>query len=83
MNHPACRDADPDTFFPVAYAWDLDVAENARRAVAAKLICAGCPLLAACRERALHDGDPIAILGGLLPEERSAAREAQRVLATA
>lgn len=76
----ACRDADPELYFPIANAWDLAVDENARRAETAKAICATCPLLTACREYALDGGDPHAILGGLLPEERTAARQARTLV---
>ncbi len=61
----ACRDTDPETFFPVAEAgpaYERQVAE-------AKAVCAGCPVRAECLNEALAR-IPEGIAGGLTPAER-------------
>ena len=65
----ACRDSDPDLFFPTATrgpAYDAQVA-------AEKAMCAGCPVRATCLAVAL-DGLPLGIAGGLTDTERRALR---------
>ncbi|GLW05517.1 transcriptional regulator WhiB [Microtetraspora sp. NBRC 13810] len=62
----ACRDSDPDLFFPLTSS-----AEQEERA---KGVCAGCQVLADCREYALRTGEPDGIWGGLTVEERRRAR---------
>lgn len=65
----ACRDSDPDLFFPTATrgpAYEAQVA-------AAKALCAGCPVRAMCLAVAL-DGLPVGIAGGLTDTERRALR---------
>lgn len=60
----ACRDADPELFFP-------DGDGSARAQVkAAKLICRGCPVSATCLSWALADGQEAGIWGGLTEDER-------------
>lgn len=61
----ACRDSDPETFFPAAEAgpaYERQVAE-------AKAVCAGCPVRAECLDEALAR-IPDGIAGGLTPAER-------------
>lgn len=68
----ACRDVDPELFFAIedGPAVDEQIAE-------AKAVCAGCPVRAACLSWALRNlSDGIA--GGLTPDERRRAREADR-----
>lgn len=73
----ACRDGiDPDAFFPTGEAGpQLDAA-----VAAAKAVCAGCPVRAACLAWALR-ALPYGIAGGLTAEERRdlRARHAPRV----
>jgi len=61
----ACRDTDPDLFFPVSGSGrSLDQAEQA------KAVCAGCPVRPSCLAFALRTGQPHGIWGGLTEEER-------------
>ena len=60
----ACRDADPDLFFP-------DDTRSARVQVkTAKLICAACPVSSSCLSWALSSGQEAGIWGGLTEGER-------------
>ena len=65
QDHAACRDADPDLFFP-------DGAMRSARAQvkAAKLICRGCPVRTICLRWALASGQEHGIWGGLTEDER-------------
>lgn len=65
----ACREVDPELFFPPPAAgpsYDAQVAK-------AKAVCAGCPVRAECLDEALRR-IPDGICGGLTPEERRAHR---------
>lgn len=66
----ACRDADPELFYPVGDGWAGQ--GNARRAEQARAVCAVCPVRAECLADALERGDVFAVLGGTLPDERRA-----------
>lgn len=69
----ACRDGpDPDAFFPTAETGP----EHDTQVAAAKAICAGCPVQAACLDEALAR-IPDGIAGGLTPDERRALRAQQ------
>lgn len=57
----ACRDVDPDTFFPAT--------DHGPEATRAKAVCAGCPVRGRCLEDALHR-IPDGIAGGLTAAER-------------
>ena len=61
----ACRDADPELFFP-----DGDVRSARAQVKAAKLICRGCPVSAPCLSLALASGQQAGIWGGLTEDER-------------
>ncbi len=69
----ACLSAEPETFFPVGTGGialdDISVA---------KAICAGCSVLAECRDYALRSRQTFGVWGGLDEEQRRAmwAREA-------
>lgn len=56
----ACRDADPDLFFP----------EFGESAGPAKRICAGCPVQAECLAFAVASGERFGVFGGLSERER-------------
>lgn len=56
----ACRDADPDLFFPGP---DGDPGEAVR-------ICRGCPVLEECREWALETRVAFGVWGGLTERDR-------------
>ncbi|MCM3849573.1 WhiB family transcriptional regulator [Pseudonocardia sp. DR1-2] len=65
----ACRDVDPDLFFPTAVTGATLVAAE-RRALA---VCRVCPVLEACRIWAVAQ-QPHGIAGGLTEDERHRAR---------
>ncbi len=67
----ACRDVDPELFFPTAVNGATLVAAE-RRALA---VCAMCPVLADCRAWAVVE-QPHGIAGGLTEDERRRARRA-------
>ncbi|WP_375481282.1 WhiB family transcriptional regulator [uncultured Jatrophihabitans sp.] len=64
----ACAGVDPELFFPVGSG----IRAN-RQAVAAKRICAGCPVIERCRDLALRRGFE-GIWGGLDDDERRRLR---------
>jgi WhiB family redox-sensing transcriptional regulator len=61
----ACRDADPELFFPVG-----DTRYVRAQVKMAKLICRGCPVSATCLSLALASGQEAGIWGGLTEDER-------------
>ena len=63
--HAACRDADPEQFFP-----DGDTRSARAHVKTAKLICRGCPVSATCLNWALASGQEAGIWGGLTEDER-------------
>jgi hypothetical protein len=65
----ACRDVDPELFFPVAESGPLYEAQVAQ----AKAVCAGCPIRAQCLAFAL-ERLPYGIAGGMTAGERAAVR---------
>lgn len=64
-----CRSADPEAFFPAAEAGPAYTAA----VVAAKAVCARCPVRCECLDEALAR-IPEGIAGGMTPEERRALR---------
>jgi WhiB family redox-sensing transcriptional regulator len=71
MSRGACRQADPELFFPIAAA----TGPAARQAEAAKAVCGRCDVRANCLSHAL-EAMPEGIWGGTTAEERRAARGA-------
>jgi WhiB family redox-sensing transcriptional regulator len=69
MLRGACRQVDPELFFPVAAA----TGPAARQAEAAKAVCGPCAVRANCLSYAL-EAMPEGIWGGTTLEERLAAR---------
>ncbi|HVV08980.1 WhiB family transcriptional regulator [Amycolatopsis sp.] len=61
----ACRDEDPELFFPVS-----EMGPGARQVAQAKAVCARCPVRAECLTSALDDGLDFGIFGGLTGGER-------------
>ncbi|GAB3493447.1 WhiB family transcriptional regulator [Amycolatopsis cihanbeyliensis] len=61
----ACRDEDPELFFPVS-----DVGPAAAQAAQAKAVCARCPVRALCLRYALDNGLDYGIYGGTTERER-------------
>lgn len=64
----ACRGVDPNVFFP----------ERGDSCVAAKKVCAGCPVRGECLDFALAHGEKFGIWGGKSERERSRLRAARR-----
>jgi WhiB family transcriptional regulator, redox-sensing transcriptional regulator len=61
----ACRDADPDLFFPISAGVRAQAdASHARK------ICRPCPVRSACLQYALVTGQAYGIWGGLTADER-------------
>jgi len=69
MARGACRQADPELFFPAAAA----KRPAARQVEVAKAVCAPCPVRANCLAYAV-EARPEGIWGGTTPDERRAAR---------
>jgi WhiB family redox-sensing transcriptional regulator len=65
----ACRDVDPDLFFPVGTA-GLTLVQIDE----AKAVCAGCPVRERCLQWALDVGQVEGIWGGTTESERRATR---------
>lgn len=72
----ACRDTDPELFFPLS-AWGPGQAQIA----SAKAICASCQVRSDCLQFALRSGQEFGVWGGTSEDERRALRRAQLVLA--
>ena len=66
MEDGACRQVDPDSFFP-------NSGDNPRRA---KEVCGNCPVLARCFAYALADPTIYGVWGGTTLTERKAIRRA-------
>ena len=65
----ACRDHDPELFFPVgAHGPALE------QLAAAKAVCGTCPLRAACLDWALETGQEAGVWGGTGEDDRRAMR---------
>jgi WhiB family transcriptional regulator, redox-sensing transcriptional regulator len=71
MSRGACRQADPELFFPISAV----TGTAAQQVKAAKAVCRPCPVRAICLSYAL-EAKPEGIWGGTTPEERRAARGA-------
>jgi WhiB family transcriptional regulator, redox-sensing transcriptional regulator len=65
----ACRDADPELFFP-----DGEIRSARAQVKAAKLICRGCPVSVTCLSWALASGHEAGVWGGLTEDERRMLR---------
>lgn len=67
----ACREVDPELFFPDAQIGRPSSAgERSMQVRNAKLICKGCNALSQCREYALAREEPHGIWGNMTPRER-------------
>lgn len=60
----ACRDVDPEVFFPLGDVW------RPGEATAAKAVCWHCPVSWECLASAIQAGDAWAVAGGMTPAER-------------
>lgn len=65
----ACRDEDPELFFPLS-----EVGPGARQVERAKAVCAHCPVRAECLGYALDNGLEHGVFGGTTESERRALR---------
>ncbi len=66
----ACRDTNPDLFFPAGTSGDA----VERQVAAAKALCARCQVRFACLDWALDTGQEAGIWGGLDEDERRTLR---------
>lgn len=66
MQFAACRETDPEIFFPT---------DEERSTKLARLVCGECPVLHECRQWAMDDPDQEGIAGGLTAGERKRIRE--------
>lgn len=67
--HAACRDLDPELFFPVGLTgpgWE--------QLQAAREVCARCPVVRSCLDWALEAGVSDGVWGGTTPDERRVIR---------
>ena len=65
----ACREEDPELFFPIGTGPAADA-----QAERAKAVCRRCPVLEQCLTYALSSGQDAGIWGGLTEDERRALR---------
>jgi WhiB family transcriptional regulator, redox-sensing transcriptional regulator len=65
----ACRNVDPELFFPIG-----NVGPALVQIGQAKQICASCPVRAACLEWALETGQEAGVWGGTSEDERRVLR---------
>lgn len=63
----ACRDEDPELFFPVG-----NTGPAALQIEEAKAVCGGCPVMEQCLEWALETREDDGVWGGLSEDERRA-----------
>jgi WhiB family redox-sensing transcriptional regulator len=71
--HAACREEDPDLFFPIGSTGPAVV-----QTAEAKAVCRSCPVQAACLEWALENRQDSGIWGGLSENERRALKRRSR-----
>lgn len=69
LERAACRDEDPELFFPVGASGPALL-----RIEEAKAVCRRCPVMEQCRRTALETGQDSGVWGGMTEEERRAAR---------
>ena len=74
----ACREGDPDLFFPVG-----STGPALLQIEAAKAVCRACPSLEPCLEFALRTGQDAGVWGATSEDERRAIRRARRRRAAA
>jgi WhiB family transcriptional regulator, redox-sensing transcriptional regulator len=70
-NYAACRDVDPDLFFPLG-----TVGASLPQIEQAKQVCGTCPVAKACLRWALDSGDA-GVWGGTTDEERRGHRRSR------
>jgi len=72
-SHAACRNTDPELFFPVGVT-GLAIDHTA----AAKAVCSDCPVQAPCLEYALDTNQASGVWGGASEEDRRVIRRQRR-----
>jgi WhiB family transcriptional regulator, redox-sensing transcriptional regulator len=70
----ACRDADPELFFPVS-----DLGPGARQVAEAKTVCGRCPVRARCLDYAIDNALDHGVFGGTTERERRVLVRRDRV----
>ena len=73
----ACRDVDTEAFF---HPEGERGSARSRRELAAKAICATCPVIEACSSHALAVREPYGVWGGMSEDDRLAIIEAGKAL---
>jgi len=73
LEQAACRDEDPELFFPISAK-----GPGLAQAAEAKAVCARCPVRDACLAYALATDQDAGIWGGLTEEERRGLRRRRR-----
>ncbi|MFW5416618.1 WhiB family transcriptional regulator [Nocardiopsis sp. CNT-189] len=68
-HHAACRDEDPELFFPIG-----DSGPALMQIEEAKEVCAACPVSSACLRWALETGQDGGVWGGMSEQERRSLR---------
>ncbi|TRV80700.1 WhiB family transcriptional regulator [Streptomyces sp. 130] len=71
--HAACRDEDPDLFFPIGTSGPALV-----QAEEAKAVCRRCPVQQECLRWALENNQDAGVWGGLGENERRALKRRTR-----
>jgi WhiB family redox-sensing transcriptional regulator len=72
-NDAACKDEDPDVFFPIGTTGiAVEQVEDAKR------ICARCPVQESCLEFALASNQDAGVWGGLTEDERRTLKRARQ-----
>ena len=72
MQGSACREIDPEIFFPDPSPWMLS------EIAAAKEVCSICPVREVCLEYAMVNGVEYGVWGGLTRNERRALKKKRR-----
>ncbi|MFI1566657.1 WhiB family transcriptional regulator [Streptomyces sp. NPDC020490] len=73
-DHAACRDQDPELFFPIGSSGPALLQTQQ-----AKAVCTRCPVQEQCLEWALENGDILGVWGGTNETERRALRRRRAV----
>ncbi|MGH9062478.1 MAG: WhiB family transcriptional regulator [Acidimicrobiales bacterium] len=71
--HAACRDVDPDLFFPIGVTGPAEI-----QIATAKSVCGGCGVREDCLEFAVQTNQEYGVWGGTSEDERRAIRRARR-----
>lgn len=71
----ACRDEDPELFFPASVSGPA-----LEQTGEAKAVCARCPVADKCLTWALETGQDAGVWGGTTPRERRALRQRKGVV---